>query len=391
MSWKETCPMKERIGLIAELERGERTMSELCRIFGVSRKTGYKWLARYRQGGTPGLEDRSRAPHRRACTVGEAVKAELLELRARHPDWGPRKLLDWCVLNRPELELPAPSTVALLLGRHGLVKPRGASRSRTPYGAPFVVAVAPNELWSADFKGQFRTGDGRYCYPLTVSDAYSRYLLCCRGLHQPRFNAVQPCFERVFREYGLPSAIRTDNGAPFASAALGGISRLSLWWLKLGILPERIRAGQPQQNARHERMHGTLKRACAVRSNLHTQQRAFERFRRDYNCERPHQALKGQTPVMHYSVSTRPYPTRLPELIYPDGFDHRRVMPSGSIGWIGRKWYVAGLLAGETVGLYAIDDGVWRLHVGPLAVGLLNARATRIEPIETMIEIPTLH
>lgn len=391
MSWKETCAMKERIGLMAELERDERTMSELCRVFGVSRKTGYKWWARYRQGGIPGLQDRSRAPLRRNDLVAEPVKAALLELRARHPDWGPQKLLDWMRLRRPDLPLPVASTVALLLARHGLVKPRAASRARTPYGAPFVVAVAPNELWSADFKGQFRTGDGRYCYPLTVSDAYSRFLLCCRGLAHPRFKQVLPWFERVFREYGIPTAIRTDNGAPFASAALGGVSRLSLWWLKLGILPERIRPGQPQQNGRHERMHGTLKRACSAKRNLPAQQRAFELFRHDYNSERPHQALKGQTPDMHYTASPRPYPRRLPELMYPDGYEQRRVMPSGCIGWVGRKWYVAGLLASETVGLYPTDDGIWRVHVGPLAVGILDARAKRIEPIETMIEIPTRH
>jgi transposase InsO family protein len=383
--------MKERIGLMAELERGERTMSELCRVFGVSRKTGYKWWARYRERGVTGLEDQSRAPHTRPDVVGEPVKAALLELRARHPDWGPVKLLDWLRPRYPDWVLPVPSTVALLLARRGLVKPRRSSRNRTPYGAPFVVAVAPNELWSADFKGQFRTGDGRYCYPLTISDAYSRFLLCCRGLHQPRFRQVLPWFERVFRDYGLPTAIRTDNGAPFASAALGGISRLSLWWLKLGIIPERIRPGQPQQNARHERLHGTLKRACAVQASLLCQQRAFERFRRDYNTERPHQALKGHTPSMHYNRSPRPFPSRLPELAYPTGYEQRRVMPSGSIGWVGRKWYVAGVLAGETIGLYPVDDGVWRVHVGPLALGTLDARNKRIDPIETIIKIPTIH
>jgi putative transposase len=391
MSWRETCPMKERIGFVAELERGERTMTELCRVFGISRKTGHKWWTRYRQGGVPGLEDRSRAPHTRVQLVGEPVKAALLQLRERHPDWGPRTLLGWLARHRSELALPAASTAALLLKRHGLIKARRASRARTPYGAPFVVALAPNELWSADFKGQFRTGDGRYCYPLTVSDAYSRYLLCCRGLPQPRFSLVQPWFERVFREYGLPTAIRTDNGAPFASSALGGISRLSLWWLKLGIVPERIRPGHPQHNARHERLHGTLKRACAPRANLPAQQRAFELFRHDYNTERPHQALAGRTPHMCYSASLREYPRRLPGFTYPRGFEQRRVMPSGSIGWIGRKWYVAGLLAGETVGLYPIADGIWRIHVGPLAVGILDAHAKLIAPIETTIEIPTLH
>lgn len=391
MSWRETCAMKERIGFVAELERGERTMSELCRVFGVSRKTGYKWWVRYLEQGEEGLQEHSRAPHTRAHVVGEPVKQALIELRARHPDWGPRTLLGWLARHCPQLALPAPSTVALLLARQGMVKPRRASRARIPYGAPFVVAVRPNELWSADFKGQFRTGDGHYCYPLTVSDACSRYLLCCRALPHPRFALVQPWFERVFREYGLPGAIRTDNGAPFASGALGGISRLALWWLKLGIVPERIRPGRPQQNARHERLHGTLKRGCSMRASLPAQQRAFDQFRCDYNSERPHQALKGDTPDMHYRASTRPYPKRLGELSYPPSFEQRTVLSNGCIGWLGRKWYVAGVLAGETIGLCAISDGHWRIHVGPLAVGLLDARAKLIEPIETRIEVPTLH
>lgn len=391
MTWRETCAMKEKIGLVAELERGERTMSELCRIFQVSRKTGYKWWARYCEEGVPGLEERSRAPYHRADRVSAEVVQALLELRARHPDWGPRKLLDWLALRRRELARPACSTVALLLARHGLVKPRRANRRSVPYGAPFVVAGAPNELWSADFKGQFRMGDGRYCYPLTLSDAYSRYLLCCQGLLRPTFAEVRPWFERVFREYGLPGAMRSDNGAPFASSALGGISRLSLWWLKLGIIPERIRAGHPEQNARHERMHGTLKRACALEANVQQQQRALTRFRREYNEERPHQALSGQTPQMRYARSGRPYPKRLPELSYPEGFEQRRVMPSGCISWRGRKWYVAGILAGEPIGLYAIDDGVWRIHAGMLAIGLLDVRTSHIKPIDTAVEIPTLH
>jgi transposase InsO family protein len=383
--------MKEKFGLIAELERGERTMSELCRVLNVSRKTGYKWWARYREQGVAGLEERSRAPHHRVDRVSAEVVQALLELRAQHPDWGPCTLLSWLAMRRPQLARPAPSTVALLLARHGLVKPRRAHRRSVPYGAPFVTASAPNELWSADFKGQFRMGDGHYCYPLTMSDAYSRYLLCCRGLFRPTFAQVRPWFERAFREFGLPGAIRSDNGAPFASSALGGLSRLSLWWLKLGIIPERIEAGHPEQNARHERMHGTLKRACPLKANMQQQQRELTRFRHDYNEERPHRALGGQTPQMHYVRSCRSYPQRLAELSYPAGFEQRRVLPSGCISWRGRKWYVAGILAGETIGLYAIDNGVWRIHAGMLAIGLLDVRTSRIKPINTVVEIPTLH
>ena len=392
MTWKETCPMKERVGFIVELQRGERTMSETCRIFGVSRKTGYKWLDRYQQFGAAGLEDQSRAPHAHPNAVAEDVKARLLQVRLRHPDWGPIKLLDWLALNEPQWCLPVASTVAALLGRHALVKLRRRHRRSVPYGAPFVQATAPNELWSADFKGQFRLGNGRLCYPLTISDGASRYLLCCQGLSRPTWAQTQPYFEQVFRRYGLPAAIRTDNGAPFASSGLGGISRLALWWIKLGIVPERIRAGHPEQNARHERMHGTLKRACAVQSNFTRQQRAFDRFRREYNTERPHQALgRAQTPQMHYARSPRAYPRRLPELVYPQGYALRRVMPSGSIGWVGRKWYLAGLLAGETIGLYPIDDGIWHVFVGSVAIGRLDARAQHIAPVDTTIDVPTVH
>ena len=391
MSWRHTDPMKERLAFIAELQRGERTMSELCSVFGVSRKTGYKWMARHQEEGVCGLADRSRAPHQHPNALDTEVAKQLLELRGRHPDWGPVKLLDWLAPRAPQLKLPVPSTVAELLKRHGLIKSSARHRRSVPYGAPFVQANAPNELWSADFKGQFRVHDGHLCYPLTISDAASRYLLCCRGLGRPTFVQTRPWFERVFRCYGLPAAMRTDNGAPFASTALGGLTRLSLWWLKLGIVPERIRAGRPEQNGRHERMHGTLKRACPVRSTLFAQQRALNEFRRTYNTERPHQALNGQTPHSHYQSSPRPYPHKLPELSYPAGYVVRRVSPAGNVGFLGCRWYVAGVLRGESIGLYPIDNEVWRVYAGALAIGILDARGKRIESIETMIQIPTVH
>lgn len=391
MSWRHTEPMKERLAFIVEFERGERTMSELCSVFNVSRKTGYKWIARKREEGVSGLADRSRAPHDHPNALDPEVARQLLELRARHPDWGPVTLLSWLESRAPDKKLPVPSTVAELLRRHNLIEARSRRRRSIPYGAPFAQAHAPNELWSADFKGQFRVHDGHLCYPLTASDSASRFLLCCRSLGRPTFMQTQPWFERVFRCYGLPAAIRTDNGAPFASTALGGLTRLSLWWLKLGIIPERIRAGHPEQNGRHERIHGTLKRACPVRSTLSAQQRAFDEFRHVYNTERPHQALKGQTPHSRYCVSTRTYPRKLPELSYPEGFLVRRVAPAGTVGLLGRHWYVAGVLRGEPVGLYPVDNEVWRVHVGALAIGILDARASRIKPIESMIEIPTIH
>jgi putative transposase len=392
MTWKETCAMNERLGFVLEVEQTERTVSELCCVFGISRKTGYKFLERYRQFGPAGLEDRSRAPHTHPNAMSKETAAQIVRLRRRHRDWGAVKLLDWLERHKPELALPAPSTAAQLLKREGLVRPRRRIRRSPPYGAPLVQAVASNDLWSADFKGQFRMGNGQLCYPLTLSDGASRFFLCCEAMSRPTYAQTRPRCEQALREYGLPRAIRTDNGAPFASTGLGGLSQLSLWWIKLGIIPERIRPGHPEQNPRHERLHGTLKRGCAIEANLKRQQRAFDRFRYLYNTERSHQALgRNQTPAMHYQPSARPYPTRVPELSYPDTHIVKRVYPSGSMNWVGREWYVAGVLRNELIGLKPIDDGVWILFVGPVAIGRLDARATRIEPIDSFIDIPTLH
>ena len=384
--------MNERLGFVCEVERGERTVSELCRVFGVSRKTGYKWLERYRELGEPGLEERSRATHTHPNAMSKEAAAEIVRLRRRYPDWGPVKLLDWLERRKPDVVLPAACTAAELLKREGLVKARARKRHSTPYGAPFVQAVAPNDLWSADFKGQFRMGNGELCYPLTLSDGASRYFLSCEGLTRPTYAQSRPRCEQAFRDYGLPRAIRTDNGEPFGSCGLGGLTRLSLWWIKLGIIPERIRPGCPQQNGRHERLHGTLKRGCEVQANLKQQQRAFDRFRHIYNTERSHEALgRGQTPAMHYKPSERPYSTRSPELTYPDTHVVKPVRASGNMRWVGRDWYVAGLLRGEWIGLKPIEDGLWLVFVGPICVGRLNARATRIEPINTLLDVPTLH
>jgi len=392
MPWKETCAMNERLGFVCEVERGERSMSELCRIFGISRKTGYKWRERYRELGETGLEERSRAPHHHPNAMSEQTALQIVRVRRRHSDWGPIKVLDWLERHRPELALPAPCSAAELLKREGLVKPRGRKRHSTPYGAPFTQAVAPNELWSADFKGQFRMGNGALCYPFTLSDGASRFFLRCDALRRPTYRQTRPYCERAFRHYGLPKAIRTDNGEPFGSCGLGGLTQLSLWWIKLGIIPERIHPGRPQQNGRHERLHATLKRGCAIQANLKQQQRAFDRFRRLYNNERSHQALgRNQTPAMHYQASPRPYPTRLPELTYPHDHVVKRIHASGNMNWLGREWYVAGLLRGEFIGLKPIDDGLWFIFVGPVCVGRLNARHTRIEPINTLIDVPTLH
>lgn len=383
MSWKETCAMTERVKFIAELERGERTMTEVCRLAGISRKTGYKWWNRYGEFGLDGLKERSRAPLTHPNAVAAEMAALLIETKSRYPNWGPEKVLDYLAQHEPRRRLPAVSTAGELFKRHGLVKPRRSRRRSPPYSEPFVAMSEPNAVWSADFKGQFRTGDRQLCYPLTISDGFSRYLIACRGLCAPEGIAVRYWMERAFREYGLPWAIRTDNGAPFASTALGGLSRLAVWWIKLGIRPERIAKGHPEQNGRHERLHWTLKQDTALppRASLGAQQRAFDRFRVQYNQERPHEALAKRTPSELYSVSARAYPRRLPEIEYPAGFQVRRVRHSGQIKWRSQFVYLSQVLVGEPVGLYQIDERCWRLYYGPVAIGLLDEQRLRIEPL----------
>ena len=349
MSWNDTCPMNERLIFVAEIQRSERSMTQLCEDFGISRKTGYKWWRRYEAAGVDGLKERLRAPLSHPNAVKAAVVGLLLQARQQHPSWGPEKLLHWLAPRHPHVCWPALSTVGAILARHGLVKPRRRVRRSPPYAEPRVEVGAPNAVWSADFKGQFRTGDGRYCYPLTVLDGFSRYLLLCRGLLTTVTEEVRPWFVRAFRLYGLPLAIRTDNGPPFASVALGGLSALSLWWVKLGILPERICPGHPEQNGRHERMHLTLKQHSTrpVRASLRAQQHAFDRFLGEYNHERPHQALGHRTPEEIYRPSARLYPERLPEVEYPAGLPSgayaRTVRSSGRDVWSmpARSWRVS--------------------------------------------------
>lgn len=385
MSWNDTCPMNERLIFVAEIQRSERSMTQLCEDFGISRKTGYKWWRRYEAAGVDGLKERLRAPLSHPNAVKAAVVGLLLQARQQHPSWGPEKLLHWLAPRHPHVCWPALSTVGAILARHGLVKPRRRVRRSPPYAEPRVEVGAPNAVWSADFKGQFRTGDGRYCYPLTVLDGFSRYLLLCRGLLTTVTEEVRPWFVRAFRLYGLPLAIRTDNGPPFASVALGGLSALSLWWVKLGILPERICPGHPEQNGRHERMHLTLKQHSTrpVRASLRGQQHAFDRFLAEYNHERPHQALGHRTPEEIYCPSARPYPERLPEVEYPAGLPVRRVRQNGQIKWQGRLVYASEVLAGEPLGLKHVDEGAWHVYFGPLLIGRLERNAERIHSLKS--------
>lgn len=381
MPWSETSPMDQRTQFIADYLRDSLSISELCQLYGISRKTAYKWIDRYLRFGPPGLAERSRRPcHTPNVTSAEIVTA-LLEVRRHHPSWGAKKLLKILHKRYPRWILPGRSTVCDILNRHGMVPKKRRRRHIGHPGKPNSSILAPNDLWTADFKGQFKTADGLYCYPLTVADGFSRYLLGCQALYSTAVHGVKPVFSRLFHEFGLPKRIRTDNGVPFATNTLGRLSSLSAWWIRLGVLPELIEPGKPQQNGRHERMHKTLK-AEATRppaANLSAQQRKFNRFRTDFNEQRPHEALDQETPASLYEPSPRKMPSNLPPIEYPDRFELRKVSANGGIRWSSEWVNVSTVCAGEYVGLEEIDDGIWNVYFGPLKLGRFHERLMRIE------------
>lgn len=382
MPWDEATRMEQRERFIGDLDSCLYTMTELCERYGVSRKTGYKWAERYAAGGLEGLKDRSRAPKSCLGRTSEEVCDKLLDLRRSHPTWGPRKLLAWLGKREPEVSWPAASTAGGILKRHGLVESRGRARKPWPSLRRGVLeAEAPNDVWTGDFKGQFRTGDGRLCYPLTVADAHSRFLLGVQGLDTVSEAQSWPVFERLFREYGLPQAIRTDNGSPFAAMrAVARLSRLSVRWIKLGIALDRIDPGHPEQNGSHERMHRTLKRETTrpPAASRSTQQERFDRFRGIYNEQRPHEALGQRPPAELYRPSVRPYPAKMPEPDYPGHFEVRSVRGTGMIKWQGEFLFVSEALIGERVGLEETGDGVWTVCFGSVALARFDERERKL-------------
>lgn len=381
MPWNETTPMDQKMQFIADYLRGELSMTELCELYGIARKTGYKFVDRYLNQGPEGLEERSRRPENYARHTAPHIVQAILELRQRHPSWGAKKLLSVLEKRHPRWGLPGRSTVCDILSRHGMVPKKRNRRAIGHPGKPASEILAPNELWSADFKGHFKTGDGLYCYPLTVTDGLSRFLLSCQGLHSIAIAESKPVFTRLFKEYGLPLRIRTDNGAPFASTSLGRLSHLSAWWVRLGILPEFIEPGKPQQNGRHERMHRTLKAETTrpPANSCRGQQRKFDRFREEFNFERPHEALDMPTPASVYQSSPREMPNKLQPLEYPDRFELRYVSANGGFRWKSQWVSLSSVLEGENIGLEQIDDGVWNVYFGPMKLGRLLERHMRIE------------
>ena len=375
-----------RTRFIADALNGRyQSHAELCRHYNISRKTGYKWLRRYQELKWPGLLERSHRP--RACpheTPDEIVVA-LLEMRRRHPTWGAEKLLTVLQKRHPDWELPARSTAHDLLKRNGLVNRK---RRRPRFGHPGrgrSTAQHPNDLWTADFKGQFRMLNGVYCYPLTVLDHFSRFLLGCDALLSTREADALRIFRRLFQEYGLPERIRTDNGVPFATYSLARLSRLAVWWMRLGIRRELIEPGKPQQNGAHERMHRTLKAETTrpPEKNLRTQQRCFDAFRDTYNQERPHQALDLETPGSIYQPAPRrPYPDRLPPVEYPDHFEVRKVSANGGVRWKGRFLNISTVLLHEYVGFEEVDDGLWTVYYATTELGRFDEHNFRITDLQ---------
>ena len=374
MPWKESSAACEQRVFIEMWLTGEESVSGLCRLFGISRKSGHKRINRYSEHGFEGLGDRNSAPHTHPNATSPDVARRLIEAKRANPTWGPKKLVAWLRAEDPDVVWPAPSTAGEILDRAGLVKRRRRRRKASAWSEPFTEAVHPNDVWSVDFKGWIRTKDGTRVDPLTMQDASSRYLLACRGLTQPRTAQVHRAMDRAFREYGLPRAIRTDNGPPFGSVGLGGLTKLSIWWIKLGITPERIEPGHPEQNGRLERLHRTLKEETAAppRASRRSQQSAFDAFMDSYNERRPHEALGQRPPSRVYRPSVREYPKGVESPEYGGGVTVRRVRTNGQIKWRGELIYLSEALRGEPVGLVQKDTRYWTLLYGPLSIGLLD-------------------
>jgi transposase InsO family protein len=375
--------MDERLRFVARLLDGE-AMTDVCRAFGISRKTGYKIFTRYKEHGLQALSDRSRRPVRYANQLPPQVDSLIVSLKRDKPHWGARKIRELLVRKLAgDVRIPAKSTIHAVLHRHGLVRVAGRPRHRA-IGTPLSAGAAPNDLWCADFKGEFRLGNGQYCYPLTVTDHASRFLLMCEALNSTREALAITAFEQLFEERGLPEAIRSDNGVPFASPnGLFNLSKLAVWWLRLGITIERIKPGQPTQNGRHERMHLTLKKETTrpPDQNSLQQQARFDGFREEFNQERPHEALAMKCPAELYTPSTRPY-AGLPEVEYP--FHDRDVLVTacGRICMHRKKINLSTVLAGQRVGIKEVDDGIWLVSFLRYDLGFIDLEQRTLQPLD---------
>lgn len=380
MGWREQSIKDEKVKFIGDNLKKEFDFSELCRRYGITRPTGYALVKRFEQESVEAFEEKSRAPHHIPHKTDREIEKVLIDLKHRYPSWGPKKIRDYLIAEDMEETVIAASTIGDIYKRHGLVKPR-RTRKRVPaHTEPLKHCKQSNDVWSADFKGHFRLKDNSYCYPLTITDNYSRFLLLCQSLKSPTCDNTIKYFEKVFIEYGLPCVIRTDNGQPFCGMGLGGLTRLSIWFLKLGIMPERIALGCPEQNGRHERMHKTLKAETIIpkTKTFRQQQNIFNRFIEEYNTQRPHQALEGKRPVEVYRKAKREYPTKLDEVYYPDNYIIRKVKHNGDIKFAGKRYFISELLHQEPAGLEPIDENRATIYFAKLKLGIIDARLDKI-------------
>ena len=373
MPWSEPSVKEQKLLFVADCLREEDSMTVLCERYGISRETGYVLKRRFLLEGPGGLDERSRAPLQHGRETPADLVVRLIEARRRWPHWGPKKLLAKLSQEDPQIAWPSASTGSEILRREGLTQPRRRRRRPLTVEQPFGSVEVANDAWCIDFKGWFRTGDGRRCDPLTVTDAFSRYLLAVQAI-EPVSEAVQAKMNELFEEHGLPVAIRSDNGTPFASTGAGGLTRLSARWAKMGIRLERIWPGKPQQNGRHERMHGTLKpEACQPpAATAADQQSRFDAFRREFNHERPHEALGQRQPAAFYRPSPRPFVAPVGDLEYGSGQQVRRIRSSGEIRWRGSLLFVSEAIIGETIGIQQRPDGHWFVRFADVALGLID-------------------
>jgi len=375
---------KQRQHFYRDYASGQWSMSELCDRYQISRPTGYKWIDRLETEGLKAVEDRSRAPNRPPNRTPAHLEREILVLRGKY-GWGATRLRQIMTRRHPSRSLPARSTVNALLDQHGMLRKNRRRRSWKHPGAVRLETAGPNEIWPADFKGQFKTGDRKYCYPLTVTDHYSRMLLLCKALRSVRTEGAKPAFRALFRKHGLPDAIRTDNGAPFASTGIHGLCELNVWWMKLGIVHQRIRPSSPQQNGQHERMHKDMKREATrpPAANLAQQQRQLDLFQHRYNHERPHEALDGDFPVERWQPSKKEYSGRLRQPEYPGHFEVRRVSSCGTFRLSG-QYFLSNALEGEDIGLEEVGDAVWNIVYYSTVLGRIDLQTGKITGSENV-------
>lgn len=379
MSWNASSVMDERVRFISDYLGGDQTMTELCLLHGISRPTGYKWVERYHELGAAGLCDRSSAPYAHGRRTAAVIADGLCALRRDRPSWGPRKLIAWLNGKQPDMAWPSPSTAGEILKRAGLVSERKPRRRAPERLGELTTPLHPNHVWAADHKGWISAPYGGRLEPLTVTDSFSRYLIALSATGSTRSGEASPLFRKAFQAHGLPETIRTDNGAPFCSTSITGLTALSAWWARLGIRHERIDPGQPQQNGRHERFHLTLKEAMLPpQTSRADQQQCFDRYRQDYNSERPHEALGQKPPAQFWRPSPRPMPDTIPQPSYPAGAQIRKVRSNGEIKWRGDMIHISGVIVAEPVALTEIDNDLWSVHFYDRLIGVIRPNQAKL-------------